>query len=64
MDQAIYAKYIFAKHLETATIKENSNYHKTIILHDMIFTKQDNSATDEQVEIFSRYYNIHYRACV
>ena len=30
----------------------------------MIFTKEDDSASDEQVELLSIEYNIHYRACV
>ena len=30
----------------------------------MIFTKEDASVSDEQGEVLSRYYNIHYRACV
>ena len=30
----------------------------------MIFTKQDVSTSDEQVEKLTREYNIHYRACI
>ena len=30
----------------------------------MIFTKEYASTSDEQVEMLSRYYNIHYRACM
>ena len=30
----------------------------------MIFTKEDVSISDEQVEKLTREYNIHYRACI
>ena len=30
----------------------------------MIFTKEDVSTSDEQVESLNREYNIHYRACI
>ena len=30
----------------------------------MIFTKEDASTRNEQVEVPYRYYNIHYSACV
>ena len=30
----------------------------------MIFTKEDVSTSDEQVESLIREYNIHYRACI
>ena len=30
----------------------------------MLFTKEDVSTSDEQVEKFTREYNIHYRACI
>ena len=30
----------------------------------MIFTKEDVSTSDEQVERLTREYNIHYRACI
>ena len=30
----------------------------------MIFTKQDVSTSDDQVESLTREYNIHYRACI
>ena len=31
---------------------------------DMIFTKEDVSTSDEQVENLTREFNIHYRACI
>ena len=30
----------------------------------MIFTKEDVSTSDEQIEMLTREYNIHYRACM
>ena len=30
----------------------------------MIFTKEDVSKSDEQIEKLTREYNIHYRACI
>ena len=30
----------------------------------MIFTKEDVSTSDDQVESLTREYNIHYRACI
>ena len=30
----------------------------------MIFTKEDVSTSDEQVESLTREYNTHYRACI
>ena len=30
----------------------------------MIFTKEDVSTSDEQIERLTREYNIHYRACI
>ena len=59
--QARYDTSIVAKYLDTATIKENSKYHKTTLPHDVILTKEDSFTSDKQVEILSREYNIHYR---
>ena len=64
VDQARYATYIFAKYLDTATVKESTKFHKTTLPDDMIFTIEDVSTSDEQVEKLTREYNIHYRACI
>ena len=42
------------KYLSTTTIKENQNFHKTTLSHDMIFTREDNSASEKQVEVLFR----------
>ena len=59
-----YAAYVVAKYLDTTTIKEKPRFHKTNLPHDMIFTKEDASNSDEKLEVLSIEYNIHYRACV
>ena len=63
-DQARYATSIVAKYLDTATVKVRTNFYKTTLPADTIFTKEDISTSDEQVEKLTRGYNIHYRACI
>ena len=63
MDQARYATSIVSKYLDTATAKVSNKFYKTTLPDDMIFTKEDVSTTDEQIEKLTREYNIHYRAC-
>ena len=64
MDQARYATSIVAKYLDTSTVKVSTKFYKTTLPADMIFTKEDVSTSDEQVEKLTREYNIHYRACI
>ena len=64
VDQARYATSIVAKYLDTATVKVSNKFYKTTLPADMIFTKEDVSKNDEQVERLTREYNIHYRACI
>ena len=64
VDQARYATSIVAKYLDTATVKVSNKFYKTTLPTDMIFTKEDVSTNDEQVEKLTREYNIHYRACI
>ena len=54
VDQARYA----------ATFNVNTKFYNTNLPADMIFTKEDVSTSDEQVEKLTREYNIHYRACI
>ena len=54
MDQARYATSIVAKSLDTATVKANNKFYKTTLPADMIFTKEDASTSDEQVEKLTR----------
>ena len=64
VDQARYDTSIVAKYLDTSTIKVSNKFYKAIMLADMIFTKDDVSTSDEQVEKLTREYNIHYIACI
>ena len=64
VDQARYATSIVAKYLDTATVKVSNKFYKTTLPADIIFTKEDVSPSDEQVEKLNREYNIHYRACI
>ena len=64
VDQARYATFIVAKYLDTATSKVSTKFYKTTLPADMIFTKEDVSTSDEQVEKLTREYNIHYRSCI
>ena len=50
--------------MDTATVKVSTKFYKTTFPDDMIFTKEDVSNSDEQVENLTREYNIHYRACI
>ena len=59
VDQDIYTTYFDAKYLDTATVKENSKFHKTILHNDMIFTKEYASTIDEQVKLLYREFNIY-----
>ena len=61
LDQARYATSIVAKYLDTATVKVTNKFYKTTLPADMIFTKEDVSTSDDQVERLTREYNIHYR---
>ena len=47
VDQDRYASYIVEKYLDTATIKENSKFHKTNLPYDIIFTKEYTSISDK-----------------
>ena len=64
VDQARYATSIVTKYLDTATVKVINKFYKTTLPAYMIFTKEDVSTSDEQVEKLNREYNIHYRACI
>ena len=64
VDQARYATSIVAKYLDTATVKVSTNFYKTTLPSDMMFTKEDVSTSDEQVEKLTREYDINYRSCI
>ena len=62
VDQARYATSIVAKYLDTAIVRVSTKFYKTTFPAKMIFTKEDVSTSDEQVEKLTREYNIRYRA--
>ena len=64
VDQATYATSIDVKYLDTATVKVSTKFYNTTLTADIIFTKEDVSTSDEQVEKLTRQFNIHYRACI
>ena len=59
--QARYATSIVTKYLDTDTVKRSTKFYNTTLPSDMIFTKDDTSTSDEQVEKLTREFNIHYR---
>ena len=64
VDQARYATSIVAKYLDTATVTVSTKFYKTTLTADMIFTKEDVSTSDEQVDKLNRGFNIQYRDCI
>ena len=54
VDQDRYATYIVVKYLDTATVKVSTKFYKTTLPADMIFTKEDVSTSNEQVEKLNR----------
>ena len=62
--QARYDTSIVAKYLDTDTVKVSNKFCKTTLTSDMIFTKEDVSTSDEQVQRLTIEYNIHYRPCI
>ena len=51
VDQTRYVTSIVEKYLDTITVKVSKKFYKTTLPDDMIFTKEDVSTSDEQVEI-------------
>ena len=62
--QVRYATTIVAKDLDTATVKTGTNFYKTTLPSDIIFTKDDASTSDDQVEKLTREFHIYHRACI
>ena len=54
VDQARYATSIVEKYLDTATVKVSNKFYKKALPDDMIFTKEDVSTSDDQVEKLTR----------
>ena len=64
VDQARYGTSVVVKYLDTDIVKSSTKFHSTTLPSDMIFTKADTYRNDEQVEKFTREFNIHYRAFI
>ena len=62
VDQARYATSIVTKCLDTSTVKESKMFYKTTLPSDMIFTTAYAYTSDEQVDKFTREFNVHYRS--
>ena len=52
--QARYSTSIVNKYLDNAKVKTSKNFYKATFAYDMIFTKDDVSTSDEQVETLTR----------
>ena len=53
-NQARYATSIVAKYLDSATVQLITNVYKTTLPANIIFTKEDVSTSDEQIEKLTR----------
>ena len=54
VDQDKYTTFVVAKYFDTAIVKTSTKFYKIILTSDMIFTKDDTSISDEQVENSTR----------
>ena len=54
VDHARYTTSIVAKYLDTATVKAGEKFYKTNFPSDIIFTKDDASISDHQVDKLTR----------
>ena len=53
-----------AKYLDTATVKTSKKFYNTNLISNMIFTKEDESNSDDQFEKLTMEFNIHYNSCI
>ena len=54
VDQFRYSTSIVGKYLDTSTVNTSENFHETTLPSDMIFSKDDVSTSDDQVEKLTR----------
>ena len=59
-----YATSVVVKYMNNSTVKTSKMFYKTTLTSDMIFTKDDESTSDEQAKNLTRELNIHYRSCI
>ena len=50
--------------MDTATVKESTEFYKNTLPSDMIFTKEDASTSDEQVDKLTKEFSIHHRSFI
>ena len=50
--------------MDTATFKTSENFYKNNFSYGMIFTNDDASTSNYQVEKLTRELNIYYRSCI
>ena len=50
--------------MDTATVKVRTKFYKNTLPAEIIFTKEDVSTSDEQVDNLTREYNIYSRSCI
>ena len=62
--QAGYATSVVYKHLYNITVKTSTKFYNITLSFYMIFTKDDTFTSDEQVEMLTREFKVHYRACI
>ena len=54
VDQDKYTTFVVAKYFDTAIVKTSTKFYKITLPSDIIFTKDDTSISDEQVENSTR----------
>ena len=54
VNQAKYSTHIAEKYLDNATVKVSTKFYKTTLPADIIFTKEDVSTSDKQVDKLTR----------
>ena len=62
--QVRYATSVIAKYLDNATVAVSTKFYNTTFLADIIFTKEDISIIDDQVEKLTKEFNICYRSSI
>ena len=62
--QARCATSIVAKYLDTVTVTTSKKVSQYTFPSDIIFTKVDESTSDEKVDKLTKKSNIYYRACI
>ena len=64
MDQDRYTTSVVPIYLDTSTVKSSTIFNQTIFPSDMIFTKEDVSTCDDQVDNLTSEFNVHYRSYI